>query len=259
LTAALLIALFVWDEHQYDRSIPGSDRIYRITTTTTNNQGTADLADPDSLKVGKVIGVVKDFNYKSLFDKVEPAILQIYPQAAFKVAVKLRTDHITTTLSQINSIWNHYAPDYPLEYKFLDQNFAQLYESEDKLQTLLWVFTGIAIFIGCLGLFGLAAYTAETRRKEIGIRKVLGASTEGVLVLLSKDFVRPVILSLLIASPITVVIMSRWLQGFAYQVAISWWMFAIAGAVAIIIALATVFYQTFRAALANPVRSLRSE
>ena len=215
--------------------------------------------NPDSLKVGKVIGVVKDFNYKSLYDKVEPAVLQIYPQAAWKVAVKLSTGNMTTTLSQINGVWNHYAPDYPLEYKFLDENFAQLYESEDKLQTLLWVFTGIAIFIGCLGLFGLAAYTAETRRKEIGIRKVLGASTESVLVLLSKDFVRPVILSLLIASPITVVIMSRWLQGFAYQVAISWWMFAIAGAVAIVIALATVFYQTFRAALANPVRSLRSE
>jgi putative ABC transport system permease protein len=215
--------------------------------------------NPDSLKVGKVIGVVKDFNYKSLYDKVEPAILQIYPQAAWKAAVKLSTANMTNTLSQINGVWNHYAPDYPLEYKFLDQNFALLYESEDKLQTLLWVFTGIAIFIGCLGLFGLAAYTGETRRKEIGIRKVLGASSEGVLVLLSKDFIRPVVLSLLIASPVTALIMGRWLQGFAYRVAISWWMFAIAGAVAIVIAVLTVFYQTLRAALANPVRSLRSE
>ncbi len=215
--------------------------------------------NPDSLKVGKVIGVVKDFNYKSLYDKVEPAVLQIYPQAAWKVAVKLSTNNMTATLSKINGVWSRYAPDYPLDYKFLDANFTQLYESEDKLQTLLWVFTGIAIFIGCLGLFGLAAYTAETRRKEIGIRKVLGASTEGVLILLSKDFVRPVILSLLIASPITVVIMSRWLRGFAYQVAISWWMFALAGAATIIIAVLTVFYQTIRAALTNPVRSLRSE
>jgi putative ABC transport system permease protein len=215
--------------------------------------------NPDSLKVGQIIGVVKDFNYKSLYDKVEPAVLQIYPQAAWKVAVKLSTANMTATLSRINSVWNRYAPDYPLEYKFLDGTFAQLYESEDKLQTLLWVFTGIAIFIGCLGLLGLAAYTAETRRKEIGIRKILGANTQGVLVLLSKDFVRPVVLSLLIASPITVVIMSRWLQGFAYRVAISWWMFALAGAAAIFIAVLTVFYQTFRAALANPVRSLRSE
>jgi putative ABC transport system permease protein len=215
--------------------------------------------NPDSLKVGKVIGVVKDFNYKSLYDKVEPAVLQVYPQAAFKVAVKLSTNNMGATLSQINGVWNKFAPDYPLEYKFLDQNFAQLYESEDKLQTLLWVFTGIAIFIGCLGLFGLAAYTAETRRKEIGIRKILGASTEGVLVLLSKDFIRPVALSLLIASPVTVFIMGRWLEGFAYRVAISWWMFALAGAVAIAIAVLTVFYQTLRAASANPIKSLRAE
>ena len=123
----------------------------------------------------------------------------------------------------------------------------------------MWVFTGIAIFIGCLGLFGLAAYTAETRRKEIGIRKILGASTEGVLVLLSKDFIRPVVLSLLIASPVTVFIMGRWLEGFAYRVEISWWMFALAGAVAIVIALLTVGYQTVRAARVNPVESLRSE
>ena len=215
--------------------------------------------NPDSLKVGKVIGVVKDFNYKSLYDKIEPAVLQIYPQAAFKVAVKLSTNNMAATLSQINGVWNKFAPDYPLEYKFLDGNFAQLYESEDKLQTLLWVFTGIAIFIGCLGLFGLAAYTAETRRKEIGIRKILGASTEGVLVLLSKDFIRPIVLSLLIASPVTVFIMGRWLEGFAYRVTISWWMFALAGAAAMVIALLTVGYQTVRAARVNPVNSLRSE
>jgi putative ABC transport system permease protein len=215
--------------------------------------------NPDSLKVGKVIGVVKDFNYKSLYDKIEPAVLQIYPQAAYRVAVKLSTNNMAATLSQINGVWNQFAPDYPLEYKFLDQNFAQLYDSEDKLQTLLWVFTCIAIFIGCLGLFGLAAYTAETRRKEIGIRKILGATTEGVLMLLSKDFIRPVVLSLLIASPVTVFVMGRWLEGFAYRVAISWWMFALAGAVAVVIALLTVGYQTIRAARVNPVDSLRSE
>ncbi len=215
--------------------------------------------NPDSLKIGKIIGVVKDFNYKSLYDKVEPAVLQIYPPAAWKVAVKLSTNNMASTLSQITGVWNRFVPDYPLEYKFMDQNFAQLYESEDKLQTLLWVFTGIAIFIGCLGLFGLAAYTGETRRKEIGIRKVLGASSEGVLVLLSKDFIRPVVLSLLIASPVTALIMGRWLQGFAYRVAISWWMFVLAGAVAIVIALLTVGYQTVRAARVNPVKSLRAE
>jgi putative ABC transport system permease protein len=209
--------------------------------------------------VGKVIGVVKDFNYKSLYEKVEPAILQIYPQASWKAAVRLSTNNMAATLSQINTVWNKFTPDYPLEYKFLDQNFDHLYRSEDKLENLVWVFTGIAIFVACLGLFGLAAYTAETRRKEIGIRKILGAGARGVVVLLTKDFIRPVVLSLLIASPVAVFVMGRWLQGFAYRVSISWWMIALTGAVAIGIAVLTVFYQTLRAALANPVRSLRSE
>ena len=213
----------------------------------------------DSLKVGKIIGVVKDFNYKSLYDKVEPAVLQIYPPAAWKVAVKLSTNNISTTLERISGVWNHFAPDYPLEYKFLDSNFAQLYQSEDKLQTLLWIFTGIAIFIGCLGLYGLAAYSAEARRKEIGIRKILGASSKGVLLLLSRDFIRPVVLSLLIASPVTALIMRNWLQSFAYRIPISWWIFVLAGVLTIVIAMLTVSYQTFRAARVNPVSSLRSE
>lgn len=215
--------------------------------------------NPDSLKTGKIIGVVKDFNYKSLYDKVEPAVLQIYPQAAWKVAVKVKTAGISGTIAQVSAIWNKYAPDYPIEYQFLDDNFGQMYRSEDKLQTLLWVFTGIAIFIGCLGLFGLAAYTAETRRKEVGIRKILGARTEGVVILLSTDFIRPVIISLLIASPVTWYVMNRWLEGFAYRVAISWWIFVLAGTAAVAIALLTVSYTTIRAALANPAKSLRIE
>ena len=215
--------------------------------------------NPDSLKIGRVIGVVKDFNYKSLYDKVEPAVIQIYPSAAWKVAVKLSTANLTSTMTQINSVWNKYTPDYPLEFKFLDQNFDELYRSEDKLQSLLWIFTGIAIFIGCLGLFGLAAYSTETRRKEIGIRKILGASEAGVLFLLSMGFIRPVLISLLIASPVAVVVMNRWLQGFAYRTPIAWWIFVLAAAVAVTIALLTVSYQALRAALANPVKSLRAE
>jgi putative ABC transport system permease protein len=215
--------------------------------------------NPDSLKIGKVIGVVQDFNYKSLYDKVEPAAIQIYPQAAWKVAVKLSTANIGATLSQIKDVWSKYAPDYPLEYKFLDENFGEFYRSEDKLQSLLWVFTGIAIFVGCLGLFGLAAYSTESRRKEIGIRKILGASSRGVLYLLSVDFIKPVLIALLIASPITAIVMSRWLRSFAYRVPITWWIFLLAGAVAVAIALLTVSYQALRAAVANPVKSLRTE
>jgi putative ABC transport system permease protein len=186
-------------------------------------------------------------------------VIQIYPSAAWKVAVKLSTANLTSTMTQINSVWNKYTPDYPLEFKFLDQNFDELYRSEDKLQSLLWIFTGIAIFIGCLGLFGLAAYSTETRRKEIGIRKILGASEAGVLFLLSMGFIRPVLISLLIASPVAVVVMNRWLQSFAYRTPIAWWIFVLAAAVAVAIALLTVSYQALRAALANPVKSLRAE
>lgn len=214
---------------------------------------------PDSLKTGQIIGVVKDFNYKSLYDKIEPAVIQIYPFAAWKVAVKVSTDHLASTISQIRAVWDRFVPDYPLEYKFLDQNFDELYQSEEKLQTLVWIFTGIAIFVGCLGLFGLAAYTAETRRKEVGIRKILGASTESVVLLLSRGFVGPVVLSLVIASPISWYCMQQWLQGFAYRTTMTWWVFAAAGLGAIFIALLTVSYQAIRAALANPVKSLRTD
>jgi putative ABC transport system permease protein len=215
--------------------------------------------NPDSLKVGQVIGVVKDFNYKSLYNKIEPAALQIYPFAAWKVAVKMHTAGIDRTIAGVRDTWSHFVNDYPLEYKFLDENFGQMYESEDKLGSLLWIFTGIAIFVGCLGLFGLAAYTAETRRKEVGIRKILGASVKGVLFLLSRDLIGLVLISLLIASPIGWYFMNHWLQGFAYRVAIDWWMFGLAGLLALITALVTVSYQAIRAATANPVSSLRSE
>jgi putative ABC transport system permease protein len=134
--------------------------------------------------------VVKDFNYKSLYDKVETTVLQIFPDAAWKVAVKMKTADINSTLTSIKNAWNKFSPEYPLEYKFLDDNFEQMYKAEDKLRSLLWIFTGIAIFIGCLGLFGLAAYTAERRKKEICIRKILGATTESMILLLSKDFIK---------------------------------------------------------------------
>jgi putative ABC transport system permease protein len=214
---------------------------------------------PDSLKTGKVIGVVKDFNYKSLYDKVESAVLQVFPDAAWKVAVKMKTANINNTIAGVNTAWNKFTPDYPIEYKFLDENFEQMYTSEDKLMSLLWIFTGVAIFVGCLGLFGLAAYTAERRKKEVGIRKVLGATTQSVVLLLSKDFVKLVLVSLLIASPIAWYFMNKWLQDFAYRVDISWWVFAVTAIVALTISFITVSFQAIKAAIANPIKSLRTE
>jgi putative ABC transport system permease protein len=216
-------------------------------------------SNPDSLKVGQVIGVVKDFNYKSLYDKVETTVLQIFPDAAWKVAVKMKTANIGRTITAVRNAWNKFTPEYPIEYKFLDENFEQMYNAEDKLRSLLSIFTSIAIFVGCLGLFGLAAYTAERRRKEVGIRKVLGASTQGVVLLLSKDFIKLVVISLLVASPVAWYFMNKWLQDFAYRISISWWMFAIAAIIALSIAFITVSFQAIKAAIANPVRSLRTE
>jgi len=213
----------------------------------------------DSLKKGTVIGVVKDFNYKSLYDKVEPAVLQIFPGAAWKVAVKIKTAGIATTMTGIENIWARYSPDYPLEYNFLDENFSRMYQSEDKLQSLVWIFTSIAVFIGCMGLFGLAAYTTERRRKEIGIRKVLGASTQNIMLLLSKSFVQLVVISLIIASPLAFWCMHNWLQNFAYRVNINAGIFVITGAVVLAIAFVTVSIQAIKAAVANPVKSIRTE
>ena len=218
-----------------------------------------DAKNTDSLKTGQVIGVVKDFNYKSLYDKVETAIIQIFPGAAWRVAVKLKAGSIAGGIAHVKKTWNKFAPDFPIEFSFLDESFDQMYTSEDKLQSLLWIFTGMAIFVGCLGLFGLATYTAERRKKEVGIRKVLGASTENLVFLLSKDFIRLVLISLVIASPIAWYFMNRWLQDFAYRINIGWWAFGLAGVLALTIAFLTVSFQAIRAAMANPVNSLRTE
>ena len=133
---------------------------------------------PDSLKTGPIIGVVKDFHYKSLHEVVEPAVMHIYPEAYSKIAVKISGKQIKDEILSITSLWNKYSPDYPIEYNFLDESFEKMYKAEDKVKTLLSLFTAVTIFISCLGLLGLAAYATERRRKELGVRKVLGASVE---------------------------------------------------------------------------------
>jgi putative ABC transport system permease protein len=216
-------------------------------------------AKPDSLKRGKIIGVVKDFHYKSLYDPLEIAILQIFPGAVWKVAIKMKTAGIDNTISGVQQVWNRFTPDMPIEYRFLDDSFEQMYIAEDKLKILITLFTAVALFVGCLGLFGLAAYSAERRRKEVGIRKVLGASVQGVVLLLSKDFIKLVAIAFLIASPIAWYFMHQWLQDFAYRTTIGVWIFVAAAIVTIAIALITVSFQAIRAATANPVKSLRTE
>ena len=221
------------------------------------NQWNGDSSNPQ--KIGQVIGVVKDFHVKSLHEKIQPTVLQIYPSVLVKMAIKVKPVDLSATINYIKETWNKFTPDYPLDYKFLDENFAAMYRAEDKLSTLLWIFTVMAIFVGCLGLFGLAVFSAEQRIKEIGIRKVLGASVLSIVAMLSKTFLRPVLLASLIAFPIAWWVMNKWLEDYEYRINISWWVFIIAGVSVLLIALITVSFQSIKAATANPVKNLRTE
>ncbi|HJW16297.1 MAG TPA: ABC transporter permease [Flavisolibacter sp.] len=221
-----------------------------------------DKWEPDSLypvKEGRVVGVVHDFNYKSLHEKITTSVIQIYPKVVYKVAVKIRPDDIQSTIAYINKVWNQFSPGYPLAYQFMDESYDAMYRSEEKLGSLLWAFTAMAIVIGCMGLFALAALSAEQRIKEIGIRKVLGANMFNIIGLLSGKFLLLVLLSSFIAFPIAWWAMNNWLEGFPYRITISIWVFVFAAFTAVGIALITVSFQAIRAAMANPVKSLRAE
>jgi putative ABC transport system permease protein len=211
------------------------------------------------VKKGKVIGVVQDFHYSSLHEKVTAAVIQIYPQISFKVAAKVKTADMPATIAFIKDTWNKFSPGYPLDYKFMDDTYGKMYLNEGKLASLLWIFTVMAIFVGCMGLFGLAAFSAEQRTKEIGVRKVLGASVLNIMGLLSKNFVKLILIASAIAFPIAWWAMNNWLEDFPYRVAISWWIFAIAVVAALLIALITVSFQSIKVATTNPVKSLRTE
>ena len=208
-----------------------------------------------------VLGVMKDFNYVSLHDDVHPFMIQydINPSALVSMVVSTSSKDYKALISQVAAIWKKDMPSVPFEYSFLDAEVQKQYETEIVLSQIINSFTLMAIIISCLGLFGLAAFSAEQRNKEIGIRKVLGASVSGLVSLLSKDFLVLVGISFVIATPIAWYGMNKWLQAFAYRITLSWWMFALAGVLAVLIALFTVSTQAIRAALANPVKSLKAE
>jgi putative ABC transport system permease protein len=222
-----------------------------------NEWAPTDTLNP--VKRGKVIGVVEDFHYKSLHEKVTPSVIQVYPQFVFAVAVKLKTADIKNTLGHISNVWNQFAPGYPIDFKFMDETYGEMYKAEGKLSDLLWIFTVMAIIVGCMGLFGLATFNAEQRTKELGIRKVLGANAFDIVGLLSKNFLILVVIASLIAFPLAWLWMHSWLKDFPYRVNISWWIFGGAIVAALAIALLTVSFQAIKAAIANPVKSLRTE
>ncbi|SEL53820.1 ABC transporter permease [Parapedobacter koreensis] len=210
-------------------------------------------------KEGQVIGVVKDFNYLSLHRKVEPLALRFEPMSSRFLTLKVQTATLPETLVKLGNIWSELAPHRPFLYSFLDESFNRQYEADFRFRRLFTVFSGLALFIACLGLLGLATYTAQQRTKEIGIRKVLGASVLGIIRLLSFDFVRLVFIAIIIATPAAWWAMNNWLENFAYHIEVHWWVFASAGLAAVVIALLTVSGQAIRAAMANPVDSLRDE
>ena len=215
---------------------------------------------------GKVIGIMSDINFESLHQAVVPLIL-ILPDnkdaanTFGRISVKItgNKDNIATALAHLEKTWKAYLPEVPFNYNFLDEKFEQLYQSEQRQSTLFTVFSGIAIFIACLGLLGLSSFSISQRIKEIGIRKVLGASTTGLVRLLSIDFLRLIAFAALIAFPIAWLAMHNWLSDFAYRISIQWWVFGLAGLLAAVVALVTISFQALKAALANPVKSLRSE
>lgn len=216
------------------------------------------LINPGGFK-GAVIGVVKDFHFASLHQEIQPLVMNLSREGVRFVAVRIRGDKTEAALDFVENAWQQYVPGQPMEYSFLDGDFARLYRADQNTGQILGAFSGVSIIIACLGLFGLASFSAEQRIKEIGVRKILGASVGKLVLLLTGEFTQLVLMALLVATVPAYFLMHRWLQNFAYRIDIGWWIFAFAGGLALLIALLTVSTQAIRAALANPVDSLRYE
>lgn len=210
-------------------------------------------------KDGKIIGVVKDFNFSSLKEPIKPLLFNIFKPWYNNITVRLRTENVSETIAQIEELWKREAPYSPFKYSFAEDDYNSLYQSELKMRSVLGTFTFLAIFVACLGLFGLAAFSIKQRYKEIGIRKVLGASVSGIVQHLSKDFLKPILLSILISFPLAWYVCYQWLQDFAFKTDLSLWVFIVSGLVAVIIAFSTISYQAIKAAIANPIKAIRTE
>ncbi|WKN41008.1 ABC transporter permease [Tunicatimonas pelagia] len=214
--------------------------------------------EPGSFTSYTVVGVVEDFHYSTLRQKIMPMVM-IMGNSISALSLRVQPEQVTATIAALEDQWNRFQPDLPFEYSFLDERFDNIYQAEQRLGTIFTIFCSLAIFIACLGLFGLAAYTAEQRTKEIGIRKVMGASVSSLVVSFSKDFTKLVLVALLVAIPTAYFLMNQWLADFAYRISLGASTFIIAGGIALLIAWLTISFQSIRAAVANPVDSLRNE
>src|SRR6185436_5378273 len=205
-----------------------------------------------------VIGVIKDFNFESLHKPVE-ALLIYYARGGNRLSLKIDARHADEAINHLQKTWRSSVPGIPLEFAFVDESIEKQYGNEQKMQGIFYGFAGLSLLIACLGLFGLSIFVVERKVKEIGIRKVLGASVPGIVGLLSKDFLKLVIIAAVIASPLAFYFMHEWLKDFAYRINIGWWVFVASGIVALLIALLTISFKAVKAAIANPVKSLRTE
>jgi putative ABC transport system permease protein len=211
---------------------------------------------------GHVIGVIKDFHFESMHQSIVPLVLVMFPPSVSyfnNLSVKFSGNNLAASLSYLENTWKKFLPEIPYQYTFLDENFDKLYQAEQRQGNIFTIFACIAIFIACLGLFGLSAFAITQRIKEIGIRKVLGADVSTIVTLLSKDFLKLVFIAAIIAFPVAWYFMHKWLQDFAYRISMPWWIFIIAGIIASVIALFTISFQAIKAAVSNPVKSLRTE
>ena len=240
-----------------------ADSAHFILNETAIRQ--AGIKDPIGKKfklwgtTGTITGVVKDFHFASMKSKIEPAIFYIPKGRNAIIYIRTTGKDAPKAIAAAEKVWKQYNAEMPFRYSFLDDTFNQLYTTETRTGTIFNIFAGIAIVICCLGLLGLAAYTAQVRTREIGIRKVLGASISGIIRLLARDFIALVLIAIVIATPIAWYAMNKWLQDFAYKINIGWTVFVLAGIIAILIAIITISFQSVKAALANPVKTLRSE
>lgn len=208
---------------------------------------------------GVVKGVVKDFNFASLHQPIAPLVIFLGPEFTNEMLIRVKGANISSAISFLRKTWKEWAPYRPFDYKFLNDEYNNMYQADQKTGKVFTIFSMLAILLACMGLFALAAYTTVQRTKEIGIRKVLGASVINITALISKDFLKLVLIAIVMAVPLGLIAMNKWLQNFAYRISMSWWIFVAAGILAIIIALLTVSWQAIRAARANPVKSLRTE
>jgi len=216
-------------------------------------------SDGDTMYYVTIVGVIKDFHFSSMRNQIKPFAFINSPRRQEYLTMKLSTDNVQSTLAQLGNLWKQFTADHPFEYTFLDETYAKLYQSETRFQKVFITLVILGIVIACLGLLGLTTFAAQQRVKEIGIRKVLGASVPSVVALLTKDFMKLVLVALALAVPIGYWAMNKWLEDFAYRINIQWWVFVVAAAIAALIAMITISMQAIKGAVANPVTSLRSE